>query len=50
VHRKGSNCNKLIADLQIADEGQQRVFAVILTSAVGFIRYLQTNLLSKGDE
>ena len=50
AHRKGSNYNKLIADLQIADEGQQRVFAVLLASAIEFIRYLQTNLLLKGGE
>jgi len=50
AHRKGSNYDKLIADLQIADEGQQRVFALILTSAVEFIRYLQANLPPKGDE
>ena len=50
AHRKGSNYDKLIADLQIADEGQQRVFAVLLASAIEFTRYLQTNLLSKGGE
>ena len=50
AHRKGSNYNKLIADLQIADEGQQRVFALILNSAIEFVKYLQTNLLSKEDE
>lgn len=50
AHRKGSNYDKLIVNLQIADEGQQRVFAVILTSAVEFVRYLQVNLLPKVDE
>jgi len=50
AHRKGSNYDKLIADLQIADEGQQRVFAVILTSAAEFVKYLQANLLSRVDE
>jgi hypothetical protein len=48
AHRKGSNYEKLIADLQLADEGQQRVFSALLTAATNFIHYLRINLLSKG--
>ncbi len=48
AHRKGSNYDTLVADLQIADEGQQRVFFVILSSACGLIRYLNANLLPNG--
>ena len=47
AHRKGSNYDELIAALQIADEGRQRVFTVLLSSAIEFVRYLQNNLLSK---
>ena len=32
AHRKGSSYEKLIADLQLADEGQQKVFAALLTA------------------
>ena len=48
AHRKGSNYEKLVEDLQLADEGQQRVFSALLTAATNFIHYLRTNLLSKG--
>ena len=48
AHRKGSNYEKLVEDLQLADEGQQRVFGALLTAATNFIHYLRTNLLSKG--
>ncbi|TKB83694.1 MAG: hypothetical protein E8D44_07705 [Nitrospira sp.] len=47
AHRKGSNYEKLIEDLQLTDEGQQRVFSALLTAATDFIQYLRTNLLSK---
>ena len=47
AHRKGSNYEKLIEDLKMADEGQQRVFSALLTAATDFILYLRTNLLSK---
>jgi len=50
AHRKGSNYDKLVADLQIEDAGQQRVFTVILESATDFIRYLRENLLPKRGE
>ncbi len=47
AHRKGSNYEKLIEDLQLEDEGQQRVFSALLTAATNFIQYLRTNLLSQ---
>ncbi|MFZ5592845.1 MAG: hypothetical protein ACOY4D_01000 [Pseudomonadota bacterium] len=50
AHRKGSNYDKLVAELQIADEGQQRVFFVILTSACALIRYLDARFLPKESE
>ena len=50
AHRKGSNYEKLIEDLQMADEGQQRVFSALLTAATDFILYLRANLLSKSSE
>lgn len=50
VHRKGSNYDKLVAELQIADEGQQRVFFAILNSACALITYLESSLLSKESE
>jgi hypothetical protein len=49
AHRKGSDYDKLIANLEIADEGKERVFAVLLISAIDFIRYLQNNLLPTND-
>lgn len=50
AHRKGSNYDKLVAELQIADEGQQRIFFGILTSACALIRYLDVSLLPKESE
>ena len=47
AHRKGSSYEKLIADLQMADEGQQKVFAALLVAASEFIRFLKTLLISK---
>ena len=47
AHRKGSSYNKLISDLQIADEGQQKVFIMMLTAACNLIRYVHATLLSK---
>lgn len=38
AHRKGSSYEKLIADLQLADEGQQKVFAALLTAGCELIR------------
>jgi hypothetical protein len=49
AHRKGSDYDKLIANLEIADEGKERVFAVLLISAIDFIRYLQNKLLPTND-
>jgi hypothetical protein len=45
AHRKGSSYEKLIAELQMADEGQQKVFAVLLTAASEFIRFLKALLI-----
>jgi hypothetical protein len=45
VHRKGSNYDKLIASLQMVDEGQQRVFAKLLGASIDLIRYLGATLL-----
>ena len=47
AHRKGSTYDKLIADLQMADEGQQKVFTALLTAATELIRYLRATLLAK---
>jgi hypothetical protein len=47
AHRKGSNYDKLIADFQMADEGQQRVFAKLLVAGSELIRYLDATLLPK---
>lgn len=47
AHRKGSNYEKLIADLQLVDEGQQKVFADLLTKAGEFIRFLSSTLIPK---
>lgn len=45
AHRKGSNYDKLIADLQIVDEGQQKVFSTLLTAGGELIQYLCATLL-----
>lgn len=47
AHRKGSSYARLIEDLQMADEGQQRVFGVLLSAATSFLFYLRSNLLPK---
>lgn len=47
AHRKGSSYEELIADLQMADEGQQKVFAALLTAGSEFIRFLRTLLIPK---
>ncbi|MEI6341565.1 MAG: hypothetical protein WCR07_06385 [Verrucomicrobiota bacterium] len=46
AHRKGSSYEKLTADLQMADEGQQKVFEALLTAGSQFIRFLRTVLLT----
>ena len=45
AHRKGSSYEKLIADLQMADEGQQKVFAALLTAASEFIQFLKSFMI-----
>ncbi len=45
AHRKGSSYEKLIVDLQIADEGQQKVFEALLKKACDFIKFLQGVLI-----
>jgi hypothetical protein len=47
AHRKGSNYDKLIADFEMFDEGQQRVFAKLLGDGIDLIRYLGATLLPK---
>ena len=47
AHRKGSSYDKLIADLQMADEGQQKVFSALLSAGCELIRYLRATLLPK---
>jgi len=47
VHRKGSTYDELIAGLQMADEGQQKIFAALLTAGSDLIRYLRATLLPK---
>ncbi len=45
AHRKGNDYDKLIADLQMANERQQKVFAALLIAACNLIRYLRAMLL-----
>jgi len=45
AHRKGSNYEKLIEQLQLTDEGQQKVFGKLAVAAVELIRYLRANLI-----
>jgi hypothetical protein len=45
AHRKGSNYEKLIEQLQMEDEGQQKVFSKLVVAAVELVRYLRTNLI-----
>ena len=48
ARRKGSNYDKLIEDLQLEDEGQQRIFTILFKAATDFILYLRENLLPRG--
>lgn len=50
AHRKGSSYEQLISDLQMADEGQQKVFASLLISGSKFIRYLRALLIPNGED
>lgn len=50
AHRKGSSYEELIADLQMADEGQQKVFSALLTAGSEFIRFLRALLIPKATE
>jgi len=45
AHRKGSDYEELVKDLQLADEGHQRVFEALLNSAIDLVAYLRANLL-----
>lgn len=47
AHRKGSNYERLIEDLPMADEGQQRVFEALIIAATNFLFYLRSNLLPR---
>ena len=47
AHRKGSSYEELITNLQIADEGQQKVFSALLAAGTDFIRFLKTLLIPK---
>ncbi len=47
AHRKGSSYDKLIADLQMTDEGQQKVFSKLLSAGVALIQYLSSTLILK---
>ncbi|MBX3331491.1 MAG: hypothetical protein KF722_13875 [Nitrospira sp.] len=47
AHRKGSNYERLVEDLQMAAEGRQRVFGALLIAATNFLFYLRSNLLFK---
>jgi hypothetical protein len=47
AHRKGSSYEKLIADLQISDDGHQKVFSSLLLAATAFIRFLESLLIEK---
>lgn len=45
AHRKGTNYEKLVKELHLADEGQQKVFAQLIGSAIALVQYLDRNLL-----
>lgn len=45
AHRKGNSYEKLIEEMQLADEGQQKAFSKLLTAGCELIRYLRTTLL-----
>lgn len=47
AHRKGSSYEKLIEVLQMADEGQQKVFMALLVAGTEFIRFLKAMLIPK---
>jgi len=46
AHRKGSSYEKLIRELQMEDEGQQKVFASLLKAGCELIIYLRANFTS----
>ncbi|MDD5222393.1 MAG: hypothetical protein PHE84_00250 [bacterium] len=46
AHRKGNNYDDLIKELNIPNEGQQRVFNNLLVIAIEFIGYLHNSLLA----
>jgi hypothetical protein len=50
AHRKGSSYDMLIADLEMADEGQQRVFSALLMQGSDLIKYLSATLTPKGSD
>lgn len=50
AHRKGSNYDKVVADLQLKDEGHQLVFGKLLNAANEFIQYLQKLFLPEENE
>lgn len=50
AHRKGSSYDKLITDLQMADEGQQKVFAALLTAGSEFIFFLSALLIPQATD
>lgn len=50
AHRKGSSYDKLIADFQMADEGQQKVFSKLLSAGVELIQYLCSTLILKRND
>lgn len=45
AHRKGSSYDKLVEELELADEGQKAVFEKLLREAEGLIGYLSEGLL-----
>jgi hypothetical protein len=50
AHRKGSSYDKLIADLQMSDEGQQKVFFKLLSAGVALIQHLSSTLILKRND
>jgi hypothetical protein len=46
AHRKGSSYDKLIVELAMTDEGQQKVFKSLPNAACELIRYLYAMLLA----
>lgn len=45
AHRKGSNYEKLIEDLQLIDEGAQKVFEQLLLAGITFTRFVSVFLI-----